>query len=224
MLGDKMLEAFKINCYPLNRTIRVSIHLPTDYNKTRRFYSVIYFLDGQNLYNKQDAYSEEIIDLEKTIEKLNSDGKEAIYVGIAAASNPEKRDLEYSNINLAKFISSSIHPFLKVRYRMNNYIYSCGWGKATLNVLALNQEEAFKGAIILSPEGNEDDFLKLKLKPNNLYYFYSGEKELDGQCLLLANKLKEFLPDGLLVTDDCAIHNEINWQEKIYQALSYLIL
>ena len=219
-----MLEGFKINCYPLNRTIRVSIHLPMDYNQTRRFYPVIYLFDGQNLYNKQEAYSEEIIDLEKTIEKLKNDGKEAIYVGIAAASNPEKRDLEYSDIELAKFISSSIHPFLKVRYRMNNYIYSCGWGKASLNALALNQEESFKGAVILSPEGMDDDFLKLKLEPNNLYYIYSGEKELNGKCLALANKLKEIIPNSQFVTDDGAIHSESVWQEKIYSALSYLIL
>ena len=34
-----MLEGFKINCYPLNRSIRINIHLPKDYNETGRQYN-----------------------------------------------------------------------------------------------------------------------------------------------------------------------------------------
>ena len=97
-----MLEGFKINCYPLNRSIRINIHLPKDYNETGRFYPVIYFFDGQNVFNENDSFSSKSLELEKTIEKLKDDNKEAIYITIASASNPDKRLEEYKEKNYIK--------------------------------------------------------------------------------------------------------------------------
>ncbi|MDE7095615.1 MAG: hypothetical protein K2O23_03920, partial [Anaeroplasmataceae bacterium] len=125
-----MLEGFKINCFPLNRAIRISIALPKDYNNTSRYYPVIYFLDGQNLYKDEDSYRGVSLGLEKIITDLSYEGKEAIYVGVAAASNPERREQEYEDKTLADFIISAIHPYLSSRYRMNNYVYSFGCSKA----------------------------------------------------------------------------------------------
>lgn len=219
-----MLEGFKINCYPLNRSIRINIHLPKDYNETGRFYPVIYFFDGQNVFNENDSFSSKSLELEKTIEKLKDDNKEAIYITIASASNPDKRLEEYKEPTLANFIINSIHPYLLTRYRMNNYIYSFGCSLSAFNALKVNESDIFKGAILISPEADINQISELDLSNDKLYYIYTGQKELDGSCKILANGIKKILPSTTIVCDDNTIHDESAWKDKVYDALSFLIL
>lgn len=219
-----MLEGFKINCYPLNRTIRINIHLPKDYNETGRFYPVIYFLDGQNVFNEKDSFSLKSLELEKTIEKLKDDGKEAIYITIASANNLDKRLEEYKDSTLSNFIINSIHPYLLTRYRMNNYIYSFSCGLSALNALRLAESDIFKGSILISPEADINHISELNLPIDKLYYIYAGKYELNGSCKILANGIKKILPSATVVSDDNNIHDESAWKEKIYEALNFLIL
>lgn len=219
-----MLEGFKINCFPLNRAIRISIALPKDYNNTSRYYPVIYLLDGQNLYKDEDSYRGISLGLESIIEELSFEGKEAIYVGVAAASNPERRNQEYESKTLAEFIISAIHPYLSSRYRMNNYVYSFGCSKACYTAIALNQSEIFKGMILLSPIINIDMIKDLSIQKNNLCYIYSGKLEENGACLQNVNLLKEVFPNAILVTDDNEEHSEAVWKSKALEALNYLVL
>lgn len=219
-----MHESFKITCYPLNRYINVSIHLPKDYNETGRYYPVIYFLDGQNVFNEKDSFNGKSLELENTVEKLKDEGKEAIYITIASASNPDKRLEEYKESTLANFIIKSIHPYLLTRYRMNNYIYSFGCGLSALNALTLNKSDIFKGAILLSPEADINLISDLNLSNDKLYYIYTGQKELDGSCKILANGIKKILPSTTIVCDDNTIHDESAWKDKVYDALNFLIL
>ena len=197
-----MLEGFKINCYPLNRTIRVNIHLPNNYNDTGRFYPVVYFFDGQNVFNESDSYSGKSLSLESTINKLSENGKEAIYITIAAAMNPDKRLEEYKDTTLANFVVNSIHPYLASRYRFSNYIFSFGCSLSALNVLAVNESDTFKGGVLLSPEADIDMIKKLKL----------------------SNDIKKLLPSTNLVLDDNTIHDESAWKNKVYEALDYILL
>ncbi|MDE5855883.1 MAG: hypothetical protein K2H06_02440 [Anaeroplasmataceae bacterium] len=219
-----MLEGFKINCFPLNRAIRISIALPKDYNNTSRYYPVIYFLDGQNLYKDEDSYRGVSLGLESIIEELSFEGKEAIYVGVAAASNPERRDQEYESKTLAEFIVSAIHPYLSGRYRMNNYVYSFGCSKACYTAIALNQSEIFKGMILLSPILNIDLVKELSIQESNLCYIYSGKLEERGACVHNANLLKEIFTNAKIVTDDNDEHSEVAWKSKALDALNYLVL
>ena len=119
-----MIESFKINCYPLNRSIRITINLPKNYNNTNRYYPVIYFLDGQNVFNDKDSLSGISLNLTNTIDKLEEINKSAIYVCIASAIDKEKREKEYKEDILYEFILNEIHPLIKMRYRINNYIYA----------------------------------------------------------------------------------------------------
>ena len=219
-----MLEGFKINCYPLNRSIRITIHLPNDYNDTGRYYPAIYFFDGQNVFNDSDSYSGHSLELEKVIEKLQQENKEAIYIAIAAAMDPVKRMDEYKNTKLANFITTSIHPYLSSRYRINNYVYSFGCAMSALNALAVNQSDTFKGAILFSPEADFDDIIKLNLPNDKLYYIYTGSKELNGCPKILTNNIKKIIPNTNVIIDDNSIHNETVWKEKVYDALNYLVL
>ncbi|MDE7213463.1 MAG: hypothetical protein K2N42_02675 [Anaeroplasmataceae bacterium] len=219
-----MLEGFKINCFPLNRAIRISIALPKDYNNTSRYYPVIYFLDGQNLYKDEDSYRGVALGLERIITDLSYEGKEAIYVGVAAASNPERRELEYQDKTLADFIISAIHPYLSSRYRMNNYVYSFGCSKACYTAMVLNQNPIFKGMLLLSPIVDLEAVKNLSLPENNLCYIYSGDKEEKGLCLKNLEALKQILPNAIISTDDNQEHSETAWKQKVLEALSYLVL
>lgn len=219
-----MLEGFKINCYPLNRTIRINIHLPNNYNDTGRYYPVVYFFDGQNVFNDSDSYSGKSLCLEETINKLKEIGKEAIYITLAAAMNPDKRLDEYKETVLANFIINSIHPYLQNRYRFSNYVYSFGCSLAALNALAVNQSDIFKGCVLLSPEADIDMVKQLNLSNNKLYYIYSGHNELDGCCKNISNDIKKLLASVNLVLDDNTIHNESAWKDKVFDALNYILI
>ncbi|MBD5390728.1 hypothetical protein HDR67_01840, partial [bacterium] len=191
---------------------------------TSRYYPVIYFLDGQNLYKDIDSYRGVSLELENTIEKLAQEGKEAIYIGIAAASSPERREQEYSNTMLADFIIQSIHPYLSSRYRMNPYIYAFACSDACFTALALLQKELFKGVVLLSPLVNVDLLQTLTFQQNILSYISVGNQEMEGTCLKHAYAIKELLPNTNLVIDDQKEHSEQGWKSKVFDALSYLVL
>ena len=72
----------------------VDIWLPADYSKTKK-YAVLYFHDGQNLFNPKDAFGGIDWDIDTTLQRLISQGKvrETIVVGIW---NTAKRTIEYS--------------------------------------------------------------------------------------------------------------------------------
>lgn len=219
-----MLEGFKINCFPLNRAIRISIALPKEYNNTTRYYPVIYFLDGQNLYKKEDSYRSGALNLDSIIEELSFEGKEAIFVGIAAANNPERREEEYSSNILANFIVSSIHPYLSGRYRMNNYVYSFACSKACYTALVLNQNEVFKGMILFSPLINIENVKALTIQENNLCYICTGRTEENGTCLKNTEELKLLLPNAHIEIENFKEHSEVSWRSKVLDALRYLVL
>lgn len=219
-----MLEGFKINCYPLNRTIRVSVHMPSDYNNTNRFYPIIYFLDGQNLYNDEESLSGYSYNLTNIISDLSKNGKDALYIGIASANNEEKRLTEYENTVLADFIINAIHPYLKTRYRVNNFSYAVASAKASLNAIALVANEIFKGLILLSPEIDLKKISDHRFKEDKLYYLYAGNKELDGLCKVNVLKMKTIFPTAITVFDENTIHNESSWKNQLLKALNYLVL
>ena len=220
----KMLEGFKMNCFPLNRAIRISVALPKEYNNTPRYYPVIYFLDGQNLYKDEDSYRGSSLDLEHTIEKLSEEGKEAIYIGIAAASHPERREIEYNDTSLADFIINSIHPYLSSRYRMNNYIYSFACSTACYTALALAQSEIFKGVLLISPIVDIAKIQALAIQPNILSYIDVSNTEENGSCLQSAHSIQTILPDTKVVLDERTEHTEAAWKTRVFDALSYLVL
>ena len=217
-----MLESFKINCFPLNRAIRITINLPKNYNNTNRYYPVVYVLDGQNAFNDKDSFRGVSLSLQESIDKLESIGKYAIYICIASAIDQEKREKEYKESILSDFILNEIHPLLKTRYRMNNYIYSLGCSKASYQALKLGYSSEFKGSILLSPVGDFKNFNKPTT--SKLVFLYAGKNELDGACLKCISQIKEINDLVHVFTDDSIIHSEESWKTKLFQALNFLIL
>lgn len=217
-----MLESYKMNCFPLNRAVRVTIHLPKDYYHNERFYPAIYFLDGQNLYEDIESYRK-CYHLKNIIHELAQEDKEAIYIGIWAASNEERRNLEYLSHELADFILTAIHSFLKERYRLNSYIYAVGAAKAAHMALNMCDHPSIKGVILLAPELTLEQIEAHTYNEKKLYYFYSGD-ELNGECLNTVEKLKEKFLNSHIQFDKNKQHDEEGWQQGLIKALNYLVL
>lgn len=217
-----MLESFKINCFELNRSIRVTIHLPQDYYDNNRYYPAIYFLDGQNLYEPKESYRK-TFDLKQAIKTLSQKDKDAIYIGIWAASSEERRNQEYEDNRLAMFIMKSIHSFLIERYRLNAYTYAFGCAKAAYTALKMSEDPYLKGAVLLSPELTENQIQEIALDSNKLYYFYSGD-ECNFSCADAVSLLKEKIPNAHIIRDKNMIHNEEGWTPQLLPALEYLVL
>lgn len=217
-----MIESFKINCYQLNRAIRITISLPKDYNNTNRYYPVIYFLDGQNVFYDKDSLTGVSLDLPSVISKLETEDKCAIYVGIAAAMDESRREKEYKEDILSNFIIEQIHPLLSTRYRMNNFIYSFGCSKAAKTALSLGFSKDFKGSIIISPVGYFQNFEFPSI--SKLIYLFAGKTELNGQCIKNVSDIKAKYNLANIVTFDGSIHSEECWKNIVYQAINSLIL
>lgn len=220
-----MLERFKMNCYALNRSVRVTVRLPKEYNNTSRFYPVVYLLDGQNAFTEKESYSGAALDLESTAAKLEDEGKSVIYVAVSAAQDETRRNLEYGMTLLADFISGEIHSYLSSRYRVNDYVYAFGCAKSALNILQLASKDVFKGVAVISPEGETKLFKALpKTETSKLYYFYAGELEQNGTCKMLLTQLKYLYPNAEVHFDDNKIHDENMWKKQLNSALAYFIL
>lgn len=209
-----MLESFKINCYPLNRTIRITIRLPKDYNNTARYYPVLYVFDGQSVFLKDH------LNLETIIEQIEKEHKEAIFVGIAAAQDTNKRENEYNHTALADFILNELHSYLLTRYRMNDYIYAIGCAQAALNAFWLATSDLFKGAIILSPRGDETAFKAVPLHNDKPQLLYFSSQQEDKEIL----EILKWKCSNASVTLLSSEKDDIElWKEQMLTGLQYLI-
>jgi predicted alpha/beta superfamily hydrolase len=133
-----------------NRTIRV--YLPPSYSTGKRHYSVIYMHDGQNLFDKKDAFGKPW-GIGKIIDKMPI-YKQAIVVGIDNGGG--SRIDEYAPFKRGHkggkgheylhFIATQIKPFIDANYR------TLGWPDHTWLVgSSLGGLSSFYGGLQFSP-------------------------------------------------------------------------
>ena len=113
------------------RNIRV--YLPADYDKNTQSYPVLYMFDGKNLYDEATSAFGMEWQVDEALEKLGKEGgKQAIVVGIDAASTGKARYQEYTAWNwthpsegaivaqgdkTADFVVNTVMPFVNSTYR-----------------------------------------------------------------------------------------------------------
>lgn len=116
------------NMPQLERTRRVWIYLPPDYETTVRDYPVLYMHDGQNLFDEATAnYGEWEID--ETIEQLFNEGQTAGVIVVGIDCHPSKRRNEYSpwqhqeenlggaGAEYVEFLVETLKPYIDQNYR-----------------------------------------------------------------------------------------------------------
>jgi predicted alpha/beta superfamily hydrolase len=180
----------------LNRYRRIWIYLPKDYaQNSKKYYSVLYMQDGQNLFNEQTAPFGEwgVDECLDTLEQQTSSA--CIVVGI---DNSDKRMTEYNPYDEDKygkgegkqyvdFLAQTLKPFIDAKYRTikdarHTSVAGSSMG-GLISLYALMQYPqvfgsagVFSPALWLVPQMN-DDLQKTKLSTAPRFYFYAGGKE-----------------------------------------------
>ena len=176
----------------------IALYLPDNYDLDSVSYPVIYFLDGQSLFDQkiQEGMEWELDEVLDSISRIG--GEKSVVVGINSSDDrlreykPFPSDRWYSHKNVsgdqhAEWIVQSLKPWIDNRYRTKTSMNSTIIGGASLGGLMsyymlMKYSETFGSAIVLSPSFwvNEDVY-ELHKDNKNLFsqkiYFDAGELE-----------------------------------------------
>lgn len=179
----------------LNRTRRIWVYLPDDYNTGNKRYPVIYMHDGQNLFDEASAFAGEWgID-----ELLDTAKKKCIIIGIDNGGLKRMNEYNpYDNERFGKgegkqyvdFIAKTLKPYIDKRYRTlkdkkNTAIAGSSMGGLISMYAIVRHPQVFGTAGVFSPSfwiapGLISDLQKT-VKPSthrqSRIYFYAGEQE-----------------------------------------------
>ncbi|MCU0497635.1 MAG: alpha/beta hydrolase-fold protein [Anaerolineae bacterium] len=148
----------------LDNTRDLYVYLPPSYGVTNRRYPVLYFHDGQNLFDQALSYVEEW-QVDETMEALaESDGIEAIVVGLP--NTGEHRIAEYSPFETRwgggkgdlylQFITKTVKPLIDRSFRTLPDRLNTGIGGSSMGGLIslygyFRQGSVFGMGMVMSP-------------------------------------------------------------------------
>ena len=149
----------------LDRTRRVWLYLPPDYEATDRRYPVLYLHDGQNVFDASTAYSGEW-GVDETLDSLHAEGDPGVIV-VAVDNGGERRLDEYSPWThpeygggegeaYVRFLVETLKPYVDRTYRTRPGRASTGIGGSSMGGLIslyalLEHPDVFGKAIVFSP-------------------------------------------------------------------------
>jgi predicted alpha/beta superfamily hydrolase len=210
-----LTDTISVNYLHKKRTL--AIYLPENYAVDTVKYPVVYFLDGQSLFDQKVQRGTEW-QVDETLDSLGRLNKEqSIIVGIYNSKDRLKEykpfpstgrnaDRAFSGDRHAEWIAKSLKPWIDEKYRTKRGANSTFIGGASLGGLMsyymlMKYPDVFGGAIAFSPSFwvNERVF-HLHEKNGNLsgqkIYFNAGERET--RTIESLRKLQDILvKDGL---------------------------
>ncbi|MEO7311766.1 MAG: alpha/beta hydrolase-fold protein [Chitinophagaceae bacterium] len=228
----------------IDRTRRIWIYMPKDYNAGNKRYPVLYMHDGQNLF---DAFTagfgewgvDEILD-----KYFDQTGKSCIVIGI---DNGPKRMMEYDPYSSEKFgkgdgelyiqsVVESLKPFVDKQYRTfkdapHTWIAGSSMGGIISQwaVMAypkiFGKAGVFSPAFWVAPQFKKDVFKTMKGYSGSIF-FYAGEKESKTMVpdmdtvmagvkqVAKAKLVRSVYPDGQ--------HNEQTWNKAFPEFIRML--
>ena len=224
----------------LNRTRRIWIYLPPDYDSTSKRYPVIYMHDGQNLFDEYYSFNGEWKVDESMNELFDNGDYGAIVVGIDNGGN--QRINEYSPWKnptygggdgelYAAFLVHTLKPFIDSNYRTladREYTGIAGSSLgANISVYAaIEYQETFSKVGIFSPafwfsdsiyqhvvsEGIEDDMR---------FYFVAGDNESATIIEDMMAMYDTLISEGQEETDMQFVHHADGAHSEWYWAREY---
>ena len=219
----------------LNRTRRIWIYLPEEYERTKKQYPVLYMQDGQNIFDIATAASEEW-NVDECLDSLINAGRQAcIVVGID--SDPKMLN-EYNPFaspdfgegegdRYLDFISQTLKPFIDKQYRTlsskeNTIIAGSSMGGLISYYAMIKQPQVFGKAGIFSPSFSIAPQIKLltdslAAKISGKFFFYMGAKEGDENINNMTG-IEQMLGERSAamiysVIDEDGMHNEAAWRK-----------
>jgi len=182
----------------LNEKRTLGIYLPENYERDTASYSIIYFLDGQSLFDQKIQEGNEW-QLDEVLDSLGKIFQEqSIIVGLYNSEDrvkeyspfPSKEwfsDKSFSGDKHAEWVVSSVKPWIDARYRTKKEAKSTIIGGASLGGLMsyymlMKYPAVFGGAIVFSPSfWLNDEVFTLHENNENVFkqkiYFNAGELE-----------------------------------------------
>ena len=233
----------------LNRTRRIWIYLPPDYNESSENYPVLYMHDGQNLFDASTSFAGEW-EVDETLNSLAEQGYEVpIVVGIDNGGTA--RIDEYTpwvnpsygggqGEEYIDFITQTLKPYIDANYRTladqnNTGIMGSSLGGLISHYGSLKHQDIFGKAGLFSPSYWFSDSIWAftnehgKQQPMRIYQMIGqmeGPQAVDN-VLQMEDVLKE---NGF--TDDEVIskvvpngeHNEVLWRQEFGEAYLWLFV
>lgn len=105
----------------LHNTRAIQVYLPPSYYRSPKAYPVLYFQDGQNIFNRATSFLGVAWEVDESLEKLGPRGYEAIAVGIH--NTGQARMAEYNPFNGGRgaayldFVMHTVKPLIDSTFR-----------------------------------------------------------------------------------------------------------
>jgi predicted alpha/beta superfamily hydrolase len=231
----------------LNRTRRVWLYLPPDYNTTSKRYPVIYMQDGQNLFDVLTSFAGEW-EVDESMNDLHDTGDYgAIVVGIDNGGG--ERINEYSpwlNPNYgggqgeayADFLVETLKPFIDSTYRTlvgREYTAVAGssMGANISMYTGIEHQDVFGKVGIFSPAFWFSDSSYLHLAQKGIsqdlrVYFVAGENESAGMIADMMEMYDALISAGqdeselYFLSEQDGAHSEWFWAREYPDAYEWL--
>ncbi|NOU46946.1 MAG: T9SS type A sorting domain-containing protein [Bacteroidales bacterium] len=231
----------------LNRTRRIWVYLPPDYDTTTHSYPVLYMQDGQNLFDAKTSFSGEW-EVDESLNQLFSQGYEVpIVVGIDNGGSyrigeytPWKNN-QYGGGDGEKyvdFIVETLKPYIDAHYRTNVTTESTGIMGSSLGGLIshyamVTYPEVFSKIGIFSPSYwfsdsvytyTADNFDAMSIRA----YLMAGDNESD-ETVPDLQEMATLLQNSGLSGSNLQVeivpggqHNEALWRQQFVTAVKWL--
>lgn len=224
----------------LDRTRRIWIYLPPDYDSTSKHYPVIYMQDGQNLFDAFYSFAGEW-KIDESMNALFDNGDYgAIVVGIDNGGN--ERINEYSawvNPNYGggdgelygEFLVNTLKPYIDSNYRTligREYTAIAGssLGANISMYAAIEYQEVFSKVGIFSPAFWFSDSIYLQVSQESIdqemrFYFVAGDNESSTMIPNMVEMYNTLATSGVDVKNMNLVHHADGAHSEWYWAREY---
>lgn len=240
-------ENFKIP--QLNRTRRICVYLPPDYDTNDKSYPVLYMQDGQNLFDANTSYSGEW-EVDESLNEMFDNGDEGVIV-IGIDNGGAYRIDEYSPwINTeygggegdeyVNFIVETLKPYIDTSFRtkpdrLNTGIMGSSLGGLISFYAAIEHQDIFSKAGIFSPSFWFSDEVYTHVettgkKYDMKIYLLGGEQESTNLIQEMNHMVTTLHNAGFndseinIVTHIDGQHSEWYWRREFPNCYSWLFM
>jgi len=232
-----------------NRTRRIWLYMPPDYETSGKNYPVLYMHDGQNLFDAATSFAGEW-EVDETLNLLFEAGKDVpIVVGIDNGGGDRIDEYtpwpspDYGGGDgdlYAQFIVETLKPYIDANYRTKpeqpfTGVMGSSLGGLISHYIAVKYQDVFSKAGVFSPSYwfNDSiyDFTYLAGKQQPVKFYIMGGTAESGSLVQEMNDMSDTLMDVGFTEEEIKVkvvqggqHNEQLWREEFGLAYQWLFL